>query len=73
MLGFKWLALEVLLLLSPCATSASKEFFRLGRALRVTLTTGMWVVVHLFVVYGYQGAEEDSSGGLCRSDVAYCW
>ena len=32
-----------------------KEFFRLGRALRTTLPTGKGGVVHLFVVYGYQG------------------
>ena len=42
------------------ATSGFKEFFRLGRVLRVTPPTGMVGVVHLFVVYGYQGAEEDS-------------
>ena len=37
-----------------------KEFFRLGRVLRTTLLTGKGGVVHLFVVYGYQGAEEDA-------------
>ena len=36
-----------------------QEFFRLGRVLRVTLPTGKGRVVHLFVVFGYQGAEED--------------
>ena len=36
------------------------EFHRLGRATRVTLPTGAGGVVHLFVVKGYQGAEEDS-------------
>ena len=36
-----------------------KEFFRLGRVLRTTLPTGKGGVVHLFVVYGFQGAEED--------------
>ena len=37
------------------------SFFRLGRVLRTTLPTGEGgVVVHLFVVYGYQGAEEDA-------------
>ena len=41
------------------ATSEFQQFFRLGRALRVT-PTGVGEVVHLFVVYGYQGAEEDS-------------
>ena len=28
--------------------------------MRVTLRTGEGGVVHLFVVYGYQGSEEDS-------------
>ena len=37
-----------------------KEFFRLGRVLRTTLPTGKVGVVHLFVVYGYQGG-----GGGC--------
>ena len=46
--------------LPTCATSAIKEFFRLGRALRVTLSTGMREVDRLFVLYGYQGTEEDS-------------
>ena len=32
----------------------------MGRALRVTLSTGMGRVVHLFVVYGYQEEEEVS-------------
>ena len=36
------------------------EFYEFGRALRVTLPAGSGSVVHLFVVYGYQGAEEDS-------------
>ena len=36
------------------------EFFRLGRVLRTTLPTGKGGVVNLFVVYGYQGAAEDS-------------
>ena len=39
---------------------SSGEFFRLGRVLRTTLPTGKGGVVHLFVVYGYQGAEEDA-------------
>ena len=38
------------------ATAGFLEFFKLVRALRVTLPG----VVHLFVVYGYQGAEEDT-------------
>ena len=41
-------------------TPQFKEFFRLGRVLRTTLPTGEGGVVHLFVVYGYQGAEEDA-------------
>ena len=41
-------------------TPQFKEFFRLGRALRTTLPTGKGGVVHLFVVYGYQVAEDDS-------------
>ena len=40
-------------------TPQLKEFFRLGRALRTTLPSGKGRV-HLFVVYGYQGAEEDA-------------
>ena len=36
------------------ATSEFQEFFRLGRALRVTLLTGKGGVLHL-VVYGYKG------------------
>ena len=41
-------------------TSEFREFFKLGRVLRTTLPTGKGGVVHLFVVYGYQGAEEDA-------------
>ena len=41
-------------------TTEFKEFFRLGRVLRTTLPTGKGGVVHLFVVFGYQGAEEDA-------------
>ena len=37
-----------------------KEFLSLGRVLRTTLPTAQGGVVHLFVVYGYQGAEEDA-------------
>ena len=37
-----------------------REFFRLGRVLRTTLPTAQGGVVHLFVVYGYQEAEEDA-------------
>ena len=41
-------------------TPQFQEFFRLGRVLRTTLPTAHGGVVHLFVVYGYQGAEEDA-------------
>ena len=41
-------------------TPQCKEFFRLGRVLRNTLPTCEGGVVHPFVVYGYQGAEEDA-------------
>ena len=41
-------------------TPQFQEFFRLGMVLRTTLPTGEGGVVHLFVVYGYQGAEEDA-------------
>ena len=39
--------------------SSFKEFFRIGRAMRVILLLGDGGVVHLFVIYGYQGAEND--------------
>ena len=42
------------------ATPQFQEFFRLGRVLRTTLPTSRGGVVHLFVVYGYQGAEDDA-------------
>ena len=32
----------------------------MGRVLKTTLPTGKGGVVHLFVVHGYQGAEEDA-------------
>ena len=48
------------LALPTFATSESLEFFRLGGALRVTLPTGNGGEVHLFVIYGYQEAEEDA-------------
>ena len=41
------------------ATPGFKEFCQLGRALRVTLPTGMGEVVRLFVVHRYNGADED--------------
>ena len=41
-------------------TPQFEEFFRLGRVLRTTLPTAQGGVVHLFVVDGYQGAEEDA-------------
>ena len=36
-----------------------KEFFRIGHAMRVVLPLGNGCVVHLFAIYGYQGAESD--------------
>ena len=36
-----------------------KEFFRIGRAMRVILPLGNGGVVHLFVIYCYRGAEND--------------
>ena len=39
--------------------SSFQEFFRIGRAMRVILPLGNGGVVHLFVIYGYQGAESD--------------
>ena len=41
-------------------TPQCQEFLRLGRVLRTTLPTAQGGVVHLFVVYGSQGAEEDA-------------
>ena len=39
--------------------SSFKEFFRLGRAMRVILPLGNGNIAHLFVICGYQGAESD--------------
>ena len=36
-----------------------KEFFRVGRAMRVVLSLGNGGIFHLFVFYGYQGAGSD--------------
>ena len=55
-----WLVYAVLLPLPSFFTPQFQEFFRLGRVLRTTLPTAQGGVVHLFVVYGYQGAEEDA-------------
>ena len=41
-------------------TAEFRKFFRLGRAMRVTLSTGEGGVVYLFVEYGYEVSEEDS-------------
>ena len=46
--------------LPSSVTPQFQELFRLGRVLRTTLPSGKGGVVHLFVVYGYQGAEEDA-------------
>ena len=48
------------LALPSFVTPQFQEFFRLGRVLRTTLPTGKGGVVHLFVVYGYQGVEENA-------------
>ena len=48
------------LALPSFVTPEFREFFSLGRVLRTTLPTGKGGVVHLFVVYGYQGAEDDA-------------
>ena len=48
------------LALPSFVTPEFREFLRLGRVFRTTLPTGKGGVVHLFVVYGYQGAEEDA-------------
>ena len=47
-------------------TPPFQEFFRLGRVLRSTLPTAQGGVVHLFVVYGYQEAEEDADHLLLK-------
>ena len=41
----------------------------MGRALRTTLPTGKGGVVHLFDVYGYQGAEEDADQLLLTDEL----
>ena len=48
-----------LLSLPTLFDSSFKEFFRIGRAMRVVLPLGNGGIVHLFVIYGYQGAESD--------------
>ena len=50
----------VMLGLGSFVTPQFHEFFKLGRAMRTTLLAAQGGVVHLFVVYGYQGAEEDA-------------
>ena len=42
------------------ATSAFRRFFELGRLVRCVLPLGNGRVMHLVVVYGYQGADEDA-------------
>ena len=46
--------------LPSIVTPRFQEFFWLGRVLRTTLPTSRGGVVHLFVVYGYQEAEDDA-------------
>ena len=41
--------------LPSIVTPQFQDFFRLGRVLRTTLPTAQGGVVHLFVLYGYQG------------------
>ena len=45
-------------------TSRVQGVLQVGRAMRVALPTGQGGVVHLFVVYGYQGSEEDAEKAL---------
>ena len=71
------------LALPSFVTSEFREFFKLGRVLRTTLPTGKGGVVHLFVVYGYQGAEEDAEklrltdrllqAVLAEAQCCWCW
>ena len=42
------------------ATSAFRQFFDLVRLVRCVLPLGLGRVMHLVVVYGYQGAEDDA-------------
>ena len=68
--------------LPTLATPAFAGFYGLGRALRVVLSLGSGWVAHLFVVYGYQGAESDPdkpaltdqliNSVLCNAKVC-CW
>ena len=59
--GLGWLVLGGAPLSLPSfVTPLFQELVRLGRVLRTTLPTGKGGVVHLFVVYGYQEAEEDA-------------
>ena len=50
-------------------TAEFKEFFWLGRAMRVTISIGEGGVVHLSVVYGYQGSEEESQKLLLTDNL----
>ena len=43
----------------PFSIPPLRSFFRIGRAMRVILPLGNGGVVHLFVIYGHQGAEND--------------
>ena len=58
--GVGVVSLGATLSLPSFVTPQFQEFFRLGRVSRTTLPTGKGGVVHLFVVYGFQGAEEDA-------------
>ena len=42
------------------ATAASRYFFNLGRLVRSVLPLGDGRLMHLVVVYGFQGATDDA-------------
>ena len=66
---FSLVPLILPLSLPSFVTPQLKEFFRLGRVLRTTLPTAQGGVVHLFVVYGYQEAEEDADRLLLTNKI----
>ena len=49
-----------LLALPTLATAQFKSFFDCGRAVRCLLPLGAGRFMHLFVLYGYQGADADA-------------
>ena len=48
------------LVLPTFATAQFKSFFDCGRAVRCMLPLGAGRFMHLFVLYGYQGADTDA-------------